>query len=211
MAIRIEERFVVNAPAGAVWDYLVDPRRVVTCLPGAELVDVADERTFNGKVRVKVGTVTVSYQGRVHLDEVDAAARRVKMSAEGREAAGTGAARMSMQSTVAAAPGGGTEVVVHAELDVVGRIVQLGRGMIEQVSHQLFGQFATCVRATLEAEAAQAAGGAAAAAVPAPPRRAETVAALPLFFRALWAWIVSWFRRSPRASPGAQRPGVERR
>jgi len=208
MAIRIKKRFVMNAPAGAVWDYLVDPRRVVTCLPGAELVDVADERTFNGKVRVKVGTVTVSYQGRVHLDEVDVAAKRVKMSAEGREATGTGAARMSMQSSVAAAPGGGTEVVVHAELDVVGRIVQLGRGMIEQVSHQLFGQFATCVRATLEAEAARVVGSAAA---PAPPHRAEAVAALPLFFRALWAWIVSWFRRSPRASPGAQRPGVERR
>ncbi|HUL59138.1 MAG TPA: hypothetical protein VLU43_07685, partial [Anaeromyxobacteraceae bacterium] len=127
----------------------------------------------------------------------------VKMSAEGRESAGAGAARMTMQSSVAAAPDGGSEVVVHAEVDVVGRIVQLGRGMIEQVSHQIFEQFASCVRATLESEAARAAGGAAAAAAPAPPPRVEAVAALPLFFRALWAWIVSWFRRPRRGSPTA--------
>jgi carbon monoxide dehydrogenase subunit G len=37
MAIRVEERFVVQAPVEHVWEYLVDPRRVVTCLPGAEL------------------------------------------------------------------------------------------------------------------------------------------------------------------------------
>ena len=153
MAIRIEERFVVQAPVEQVWEYLVDPRRVVTCLPGAELVEVVDERTFRGVVNVKVGSVTVSYRGRVHL-ELDAAARRVNMTGEGRESAGTGSARMAMESRVSAVRGGGSEVVLQADVVVVGRIVQLGRGMVEQVAHQLFQQFASCVRAVLEAEAA---------------------------------------------------------
>lgn len=154
MAIRVEERFVVPAPVEHVWEYLVDPRRVVTCLPGAELVEVVDERTFRGNVTVKVGTVTVSYRGRIQVAELDAAARRVKMTGEGRESTGTGSARMVMESRVSAAPGGGSEVVVLADVVVVGRIVQLGRGMVEQVAHQLFQQFAGCVRAVLEAEAA---------------------------------------------------------
>jgi len=140
MAIRIEERFVVQAPVEQVWEYLVDPRRVVTCLPGAELVEVVDERTFRGDVNV-------------HL-ELDAAARRVNMTGEGRESAGTGSARMAMESRVSAVRGGGSEVVLQADVVVVGRIVQLGRGMVEQVAHQLFQQFASCVRAVLEAEAA---------------------------------------------------------
>ena len=152
MAIRIEERFVVRALDGTVWAYLVDPRRVVTCLPGAELVEVTDERTFQGNVKVKVGTVTVSYQGRVLLAELDSTSRRVKMIGEGREATGTGSAKMTMESRVSALPDGATEVTVRADLDVVGRIVQLGRGLIEQVAHQLFQQFASCVRATLEVE-----------------------------------------------------------
>ena len=187
MAIRVEERFTVNAPPEAVWSYLVDPRQVVTCLPGAELTEVVDELTFHGNVKVKVGAVVVSYRGRIRIEELDPAARRVKMIGEGRESAGTGSARMTMASTVSAA-GGGAEVVVFADLEVVGRIVQLGRGMVEQVSHQIFGEFSACVRTTLEAAEAARAGGAAA---PAPAPRQEAVAALPLLFRALWGWVLS--------------------
>ncbi len=91
MGTRIEERFVVRAPPEAVWSYLVDPRRVVGCLPGAELTEVAGDRTFHGNVRVAVGPVSVSYQGRVELAEIDEAARRVRMVGEGREKGGAGA------------------------------------------------------------------------------------------------------------------------
>jgi uncharacterized protein len=170
MGFRIEEQFVVNAPAPAVWAYLVDPTRVVTCLPGAELREVVDPRTFRGAVKVKVGAITVAYQGTVRLVEVDEAARSVRMTGEGRESTGSGAAKMTMSSTVTDRPDGGVQVRVQADIDVVGRLVQLGRGMIEQVSHQLFQQFAACVRATLEAEAAHAA----ASAPPAPGATAET-------------------------------------
>ena len=204
MSIRIEERFSVQAPVEAVWAYLVDPRRVVTCLPGAELTEVQDERTFLGDVKVKVGAITVTYRGRVHLAEVDVPGRRVKMIGEGRESAGAGSAKLTMESHLASAPGGGCEVVVQAEVNVVGRLVQLGRGMIEQVAHQLFQQFAACVRATLEAEAAARAApmvaGAAAVAPPPAPAREEAVRALPLLMRTLWAWLRGLFRRRASGS-----------
>lgn len=193
MATRIEERFTVRAPPRAVWEFLVDPRRVVTCLPGAELTEVVDERTFLGAVKVKVGPVTVAYKGKVLLGERDDAARVVKMSGEGRESGGAGAARMTMESRVAEAPGG-AEVSVRSEVDIAGRLVQLGRGMIEQVSHQLFAQFAENVRAALEAAPAGEAGAPAAA----PPR---AVAVLPLLLRALWEWLKSLLR-PPRGGTG---------
>jgi len=187
MGTRIEERFVVRAPPGAVWSYLIDPRRVVGCLPGAELTEVVDGRTFHGDVKVKVGPVSVSYKGRVQLAELDEAGRRVRMIGEGRESGGSGSAKMTMESRLVALPDGATEVTVTADLDVVGRLVQLGRGMIEQVSHQLFLQFSECVRATLEAEAAGA---------PAAGKRPrEAVSAIPLLLKALGAWIAGILRR----------------
>ncbi|MBI5067097.1 MAG: SRPBCC family protein [Deltaproteobacteria bacterium] len=194
MGQRIEERFTVRAPVESVWAYLIDPRRVVTCLPGAELTEVADERTFHGAVKVKVGPVTVSYKGKVILEEVDAAARRVRMTGEGRESTGTGSARMAMESTLTPLPGGEVEVRVTSDVDVVGRLVQLGRGMIEQVSHQLFAQFAGCVKATLEAEAAAAAGGGAPAEA-APLPVAQPVKIVPLVLGALWAVLQAFFGR----------------
>jgi len=189
MSTHVEERFTVHAAPDAVWALLIDPTRVVTCLPGAALTKVVDATTFDGAVKVKVGPVTVGYQGRIRMLEVDRPGLRVRMAGEGRESGGAGSARMGMESTLTPLPGGLTEVVVVSDVDVVGRLVQLGRGMIEQVSHQIFLQFAERVQATLEAEAATAAGQVPAAS----PPRPEAVAAVPLLFRALWAWLRKLF------------------
>jgi carbon monoxide dehydrogenase subunit G len=211
MAMRIEERFAVKAHAPAVWAYLIDPRRVVTCLPGAELTAVVDDRTFDGQVKVKVGAMTVAYKGRVRIAELDEAGLRVRMTGEGRESGGAGSAKMTMESRLTALPDGGTEVVVQADVDVVGRLVQLGRGMIQQVSHQIFAQFAACVRGTLEAEVPVST----AAPSPRPLRGGEgapeataissapvaPLRLIPFLAKALWAWLGSLVRRRP--GPGA--------
>jgi carbon monoxide dehydrogenase subunit G len=188
MATRIEERFAVQAGPDSVWAFLIDPARVVTCLPGAELSAVVDERTFDGAVKVRVGPVTVAYKGRVQLVELDRPGWRVRMTGEGRESGGAGSARMSMESRLLPRPDGSTEVVVTSDVDVVGRLVQLGRGMIEQVSHQIFLEFSERVRATLELEATAAQAGGSAA-PRAPMARPEAVAAVPILLRALWAWL----------------------
>ena len=154
MSIRIEEVFQIEAHADRVWAYLTDPRQVVHCLPGAELTSVQDESTFLGRVKVKVGPITAAYAGKVILTERDEANRVVRMTGEGRESGGSGSAKMMMTSTVIALATGGTEVRVTADIDIVGRMAQFGRGMIESVNKQRFKQFTECVRATLASPAA---------------------------------------------------------
>jgi carbon monoxide dehydrogenase subunit G len=150
MAFGIQETFRVQASVDRVWKYLVDPHQVVTCLPGAELTGDEGERVYLGKVKVKVGPVTASYSGRARLTDVDDAQHVVRMTAEGRETGGAGSAKLRMTSRVDALADGACEVRVDAEVDVAGKIVQFGRGMIEAVSKQLFREFVTCVTARLE-------------------------------------------------------------
>lgn len=150
MPLKTEETFQLQAPADRVWSYLIDPRQVVACLPGAELTSVQDESTFLGKVKVKVGPVVAAYSGKVVITERDDAGRVVRMVGEGRESAGGGSAKVSITSTVVPLEGGRSEVRVTADLDIVGKLAQFGRGMIESVNKQMFRQFAECVRATLE-------------------------------------------------------------
>jgi carbon monoxide dehydrogenase subunit G len=154
MAIHIDESFEVQASPDQVWAFLIVPARVVHCLPGAELLSSEDERTFTGRIRIKVGPVVASYRGRVRFDEIDADALRVRMSGEGQETAGGGAAKMRMMSVVSPLPDGGAHVRVESEIDVVGKLVQFGRGMIDEVSRQLFRQFADCARSQIESAAA---------------------------------------------------------
>lgn len=191
MAFRIEETFQVDAPLAAVWSYLIDPRQVVRCIPGAELTGSESDRVFLGTVKVKVGPVTVSYAGRAMLTEVDEAARQVRMTGVGRESGGAGSAKLSMTSRLAALPQGGTEIRVEADVDVAGKLVQFGRGMIEQVSKQLFRQFAECVRGEMVGRATSAA---------APPvaTAAKPVRAVPLLLQSVWAMILRFVRRLAR-------------
>lgn len=199
MSLRIEETFQLRAPIDRVWQYLVNPRKVVECLPGAELTEVQDDATYLGRVKVKVGPVTASYNGRVTITTRDDAVHVVSMLGEGRESSGTGSAKMTMTSRLEAIPGGSTQVQVTADIDIVGKIVQFGRGMIESVNKQLFKQFVECVRVTLEASATDVeapieSGAKADAAEPAARTGASPTAAspggqpvrvLPLIFHAL--------------------------
>jgi carbon monoxide dehydrogenase subunit G len=170
MSLSLNETFRVAADPDRVWRFLKSPADVVTCLPGAELVDIIDPQTYAGKVKVKVGPITAAYSGRAILTQVDDAARRMQIVAEGKETGGPGSAKMTMTGLVTPLPGGGAEVSVDAQIDIAGRVMQFGRGLIESVNKQLFAQFAEAVQVKLLA--AEAAG-----TVPLPPTSAANPAA----------------------------------
>jgi len=197
MAFKIEERFEVKAPVERVWNYLIDPKRVVQCLPGAELLELQDDQTFLGAIKVKVGPLSMSYKGQAKFTDINEETHQVRMVGDAREVGGSGSTKVSMLSTVSPLDGGGCEVLVNADIDLVGKIVQFGRGMIEEVSRQMFRQFSTCVRQQLEiADEPQPLDQPAAEPVPQPtPPEPKPVAAAPLAFRALWAIIARFFRR----------------
>lgn len=192
MAFKIEERFEVKAPVERVWKYLIDPQRVVQCLPGAELLEQQDERTFLGAIKVKVGPLSMSYKGQAKFTDINEETHQVRMVGDAREVGGSGSTKVSMLSTVSPLAGGGCEVVVNADIDLVGKIVQFGRGMIEEVSRQMFRQFSTCVKQQLEvADEPQPADEPAAQP---PPPEPKPVSAASLGFRALWAIIARFFK-----------------
>lgn len=190
MAFKIEERFEVQAPVERVWKYLIDPKRVVECLPGAELLELQDERNFVGAIKVKVGPLSMSYKGNAKFTEVNEQTHQVRMVGDAREVGGSGSTKVSMLSTVAPLPSGAAEVSVVADVELVGKIVQFGRGMIEEVSRQMFRQFSGCVKKHLEVGEDPEP-----AATPSEtPVETKAVAAAPLAFRALWAIIARFFR-----------------
>lgn len=207
MAISIEEKFQVRAPIDVVWQFLMDPHRVVVCMPGAELEEVVDEQTFLGNIKVKVGPIATSYKGRIQFTEVDEAAHTVRMVAEGRESGG-GMAKGTMSSRLQALPDGQTEVVAVAEIDITGRIMQFGRGMIQDVSKQLFQQFVECAKQQLEALPAASGGPESPAAsrdekspAEAAARETEPIRVVPLVLQALGSALARTFNRLRGRSP----------
>lgn len=170
MGMQIEKSFVLNAPAATVWEFLTDPYKVGRCLPGAAITDKLEDGSYAGTMTVKVGPVTANYRGKMRFERLDAAAGEAEIVASGQETRGKGGADMRMKSRVAERAPGETEVSVVSDVNVVGVLAQFGRGMIQDVSDQLFQKFTTAMRQELETPAA--------APAEAPPAAAE-MAAMP--------------------------------
>jgi carbon monoxide dehydrogenase subunit G len=154
--MEITNSFAVKAEPDRVYEFLLDVNNVVSCVPGAELSEVVDPNTFKGKVRIKVGPVTVSYNGTARITSRDAATRSATLEAEGRETTGSGSAQAKTVMSVAA-DGDASMVTLATDFTVVGRVAQFGRGIMEDVSRHLVGQAADCIQSKLEAPPASAA------------------------------------------------------
>ena len=167
--MRIEQTVEVDAPLDRVWALVNDVPRVAPCMPGAALTKVVDERTYEGTVRVKLGPISMSYKGTVVLEEVDEAARSAQLSASGKDVRGGGTARAKVDTRLEALSDTRTRMSVVSDVQLTGKVASFGRGAVSDVSAKLFGQFADCLRETLEAETRAAAPVAMAGTGPAAP------------------------------------------
>lgn len=150
MAIEIEEAFEVDRPPGEVWAFLADPTRVVECLPGGELVERIDERTYRGRMGLELGPVGMTFDGRIRFDRLDEEAREVEMSGTGSSGSGEGGVAMRMSSRLEPLPDGGTEVSVRQTLELTGNLASFGRGgLLRGLADMMFGRFARCVEEKL--------------------------------------------------------------
>ena len=191
--MQLENSFSVAAPPDRVFAYLLDVNKIVGCVPGAELSEVVDPTTFKGKVKIKVGPITVAYSGTAKIADRNDAARSATLEAEGRETTGPGSARAKALMTVEA-DGAGSTVKIATEYSVAGRVAQFGRGVMEDVSRRIVNEMAACIKANVEAGEPRPGGGAGTAAAGASSGAvaivtAKPINAVPLFFQVLWSGI----------------------
>ncbi len=208
--MEFDNSFEVPLPVDDAWKVLMDIRRIAPCLPGAELTEVVDDRTYKGKVGVRLGPVSLAFAGTVKFEEIDDANHRARIAAQGSDAKGRGAANASAAFHLEPVSGG-SKVLVHTNLTLSGAVAQYGRGVgiIQMTAAQIITQFANNLKAQLGPVAAPAAPAASAApsapaapatspapATPASPAAsAKPISALALAGAVLLAWVKRLFGR----------------
>jgi uncharacterized protein len=142
MAMELDNSFTVPVPPDQAWDVLLDVKRIAPCMPGAT-VDEVDGDVVNGRIKVKVGPVSLTYRGTAKFIERDPDARHMVMEASGKETRGAGTASATVRASLAPdASGNGTQVTMHTTMNVTGRPAQFGRGVMVEVGGKLVDQFA---------------------------------------------------------------------
>lgn len=188
--MQIKNSFEVPVGVDATWRLLTDVEKVAKCMPGAELTEISDDGVFKGKVKVKVGPISLAFTGQARFEELDEAGKTMKMKAKGKEARGRGAAEATVLSVLTSPDASSTEVVITTDLQLSGSVAQYGRNMVSDVSTHLVGQFADCLRSQLAGteEEAQVAVSKAGKGVP----------GIRLALSAVWKAIGRFFRRIRR-------------
>lgn len=181
--------FTVPVPRAQAWAVLMDVERVAPCMPGATFdgyVDGEQDSGFKGRVKVRLGPITVTYNGTARFVERDEAAGVAVIEANGKEARGPGTAAATIRATLVD-EGTSTRVSVATDLNVTGKPAQFGRGVMAEVAGKLVGQFAECLASQLgggdtDADVSDEAASLAAASVadePGPERSPSASAAQP--------------------------------
>jgi carbon monoxide dehydrogenase subunit G len=145
--VQLENSFTVPVPIDEAWRVLLDIERIAPCMPGAAL-DSVDGDDFTGRVKVKLGPINLTYQGKASFIEKDEAAHKAVIDARGKDQRGNGTAAAVVTAKLAA-EGSITRVDVLTDLNITGRPAQFGRGVMTDVGNKLLGQFADKLAAQL--------------------------------------------------------------
>jgi uncharacterized protein len=185
VALRIEKTFQVKEPLDKVWSFLSDPRKVAVCVPGAQITEQVDEKTYKGAISVKVGPSVTDYKGEVTIVRLDPQNHEIEILGKGQDVRGRGSASMKMTGKLRALADGATEVTSISELNVVGILAQMGSRVITEVSNIMFAEFAKNFQTHLEglADASEA------------PTEATPISA----FSLAWQAVKQVFRRLKQA------------
>ena len=139
----LSNEFTVDASVEETWHTLMDVERVAACLPGARVEPVGEDGSYRGALKLKVGPVTMAYEGTVRLEDVDDTSRTLSYYASAREANGMGGAAATIRTRLTALDGEArTRLDVETDLNVTGRAAQFGRGIMQSVAAKLLGTFA---------------------------------------------------------------------
>jgi uncharacterized protein len=168
MAMEMDHSFTVPVSPDRAWDVLLDVERIAPCMPGAT-VEAFDGEVVTGRIKVKVGPVSLTYRGTAKFTERDPDAKNIVLDASGKETRGAGTASATVQASLEPESGGeATKVSMHTTMNVTGRPAQFGRGVIVEVGGKLVEQFAQNLRQLITGDGATATGAAAEAAAATP-------------------------------------------
>jgi carbon monoxide dehydrogenase subunit G len=146
--MQIVDSFFINAPQEEVWKFMFDIPRLSKCVPGIESVEILDDKTYRGKLVVRVGPIKSEFSGTITLTEVDAP-HQIAGTVEGDDKSSASSVKATFTGTLTPKDGG-TEAAFQVDANLRGRLAQFGGPVITATAKKLTAEFAKNLRAQLE-------------------------------------------------------------
>ena len=143
MKTTIEKSFEVPQSITLVWEHLIDPEKIMDCVPGVTIEEKVGENHYKGKVGMKFGPMGVKYDADIFYDEINLENQKIILSGNGIDTKGNGNAEMKMTIDIQDLSKNGVQVKALMDVVINGKVAQFGSRLINPVVNQLFKQFVT--------------------------------------------------------------------
>jgi len=197
--MEFDNSFEVPLPPAQAWPVLMNIQGIAPCMPGAQLTEVVDDKTYKGNIAVRLGPVALTFAGVVKFEDIDNANHTARVRAQGNDAKGRGSAHATAAFRLEPSAGG-SKVLVHTDLTLSGAVAQYGRGvgMIQATASALMTQFANNLKAQIGQHKPAPAAATATPSAP-PPPAAKPISGFSLMVKVLWDSILRLFTGRPQA------------
>lgn len=147
--MKFEQTCTITASRAKVWDFLMNMQNVATCLPGVQKFEPIDEDNFEGALKVKVGPVSLTFQGTIHVEARDQENWHSTLRAEAKDRKVGGGVKASLNMGLVEK--NTTETEMHVELDthILGKIGEFGQPVIRKKTEAMLQDFAKSVNQQL--------------------------------------------------------------
>lgn len=198
--MQLEQAFDVTYPLPIVWKALEDLRATASCIPGAEITDVEDNRKASGVFRVQLGPIKAAFAGDAEVTRDDAA-HSGTIKGAGRDGKNASRVNASVEYQLSSLNDDATRIALKVDYSMTGTLAQFSRGgLVKEIAATITRIFAVNLEKMLAANAAQASasGSGEAATIPraAPALQTEpqSLNVFALVLSAIGRWIAGFFR-----------------
>lgn len=147
--MKINETFSINAPIEKVWDFILDPKCVGTCIPGCEEIEQTSENEYLTVIKAKVGFLSVRFKVNSVIVETILHSM-IRTIGSGEEVKKKGHFKQTTIVSFTKPSENTTEITYESDVNIVGRLAIFGDMVMRAKAKSLGKEFADLIKKNLE-------------------------------------------------------------
>lgn len=140
--MRFEHTATVPTNPDRLWDFLMDIKAVGSCIPGVEEVREIDADNYVAVQRIKVGPISLRFEGKMTITERDREAGRAAMTMAGVDKGAGGAVKATITMSIKALGPNESQLIVNTDAQVLGKLGEYGQPVMRKKADSIMSEFA---------------------------------------------------------------------
>lgn len=139
--VQLTGEYTFDAPRQKVWEFMLDPDVLQSCLPGCEGLEKTGDDQYDARMKVGIGMIKGTFSGSVKItdkQEPEQYSMAVEGSGPQGQVSGKGLLELVEDE-------GKTTVKYTGDANVRGTMARVGARMIQPAARTIVGQFFECL------------------------------------------------------------------